>query len=70
MTITKPPVEGTDFEEYLQMIEDCENRDRRLNPWSRDFLTSIKTRCEDMTRLTENQVDKLNEIWEEATSKG
>lgn len=63
-------MEGTDFSEYLQMIEDCENRSWRLNAWSEEFLASIKKRCLSMTRLTERQVDKLNEIWDEATSGG
>jgi len=61
---------GDDFDEYLQMIEDCENRSWRLNDWSEEFLSSIKKRCKSMTRLTDRQVDKLNEIWDEVTSNG
>ncbi len=56
--------DGQDFEEYETLIQDCEDRDRKLTPWERDFLESIKERIEGWTPLTENQVDKLNEIWE------
>lgn len=53
--------DGQDFEEYEQMIEDCENR---------EFLESIKARIKRWDPLTVNQVDKLNEIWEKATERG
>lgn len=62
--------DGQDFEEYEQLIEDCENRDSRLSPWAREFLDSIKARIKRWDPLTVNQVDKLNEIWEKATARG
>lgn len=62
--------DGQDFEEYEQLIEDCENRDHRLSPWAREFLESIKARIKRWDPLTPGQVDKLNEVWEEATSRG
>jgi len=62
--------DGQDFEEYEQMIEDCENRDSRLSPWAREFLESIKARIKRGDPLTVNQVDKLNEVWEKATERG
>lgn len=63
-------MDNIDFEEYEQMIDDCENRDHRLNEWSRGFLASLRERCGELRPLTDNQVEKLNEVWEHATLKG
>lgn len=59
-----------DRDEQLQQIEDCENRESRLTDWDRSFLDSIKRQLEGGGSLTEKQSDKLDEIWERATSRG
>lgn len=56
-------------EENLQLIEDCEARESRLNDWERGFLDSIRRRIEAGDSLTEKQTDILNKTWEKATSK-
>lgn len=57
-------------DEYLQMVDDCENRDSRLSAWEADFLSSIKSRLIDKRPLTERQIETLDQIWEKATAKG
>lgn len=57
-------------DEYNQMIEDCENRDRRMNEWERGFIESLKAQLKDERIPTMPQIEKLNDIWEKVTSKG
>lgn len=56
--------------EYLQMIEDCEDREDRLNDWEREFIDSIKTQIVIGRALSPKQAERLDEIWEKATKKG
>lgn len=56
--------------EYLQQIADCRKRERMLSAWDADFLDSIETRLDGNNALTPKQIEKLDEIWEKATSKG
>ena len=55
---------------YGQQIEDCRRRDNMLSAWDADFLESIEQRINSNNTLTPKQIDKLDEIWEKATSKG
>ena len=55
---------------YRQQIEDCRRRDNMLSAWDADFLESIEQRINSNNTLTPKQIDKLDEIWEKATSKG
>ena len=57
-------------DEYRQQIEDCRKRDKLLSAWDADFLDSIENRLNENHTLTAKQIDKLDEIWEKATSKG
>ena len=57
-------------DEYYQMIDDCEKRDKRLSAWEADFLESIRQRLDDNKTLTPKQLSVLEGIWEKATSKG
>lgn len=54
--------------EYLRMIEDCECRS--LTEWEEGFIDSIRSQIEAGRRLTDTQVEKLDEVWERATSRG
>lgn len=56
--------------EYMQLIEDCEIREQRLDDWSRAFIDSLKRQITEGRRPTHKQVDKLDEVWEQATSRG
>lgn len=56
--------------EPLQLIEDCEARESRLNDWERGFIDSIERQIANGTRLTNKQAEALNEVWERATAKG
>lgn len=56
--------------EYLQQVEDCENRESRLNDWQRGFIDSLKTQIIAGRHPTPRQVEKLDEAWEQATKRG
>ena len=57
-------------DEYKTQIEDCLKRERMLSAWDADFLESISARLDDNRTLSPKQIEKLDEIWEKATSKG
>ena len=57
-------------DEYQTLIEDCRKRDHMLSAWDADFLDSIEERLSGNNTLTTKQVEKLEEIWNKATSKG
>lgn len=57
-------------DDTLQLIEDCEARESRLDDWSIKFVDSLKRQLEAGRALTANQREKLDEIWERATARG
>ena len=57
-------------DEYQTLLEDCRKRDHMLSAWDADFLDSIEDRLNRNNTLTTKQVEKLEEIWNKATSKG
>ena len=57
-------------EEYIQMIDDCEDRESRLSEWDIEFLESIRNRVEQGISLTSSQEKCLTDIWEKATKNG
>ncbi|MCK4706226.1 MAG: hypothetical protein KAT90_12145 [Gammaproteobacteria bacterium] len=56
-----------DEEEVLIMISDCKKRDEKMSSWECDFIESIEDRATSGIQLTENQLEKLNTIWEKIT---
>lgn len=54
-------------DEYLQMVEDCTNRESKLSEWEVGFIDSITHRIEDGKILTAKQIEKLDAIWERVT---
>ena len=58
------------MEENLQLVEDCEARESRLDNWQREFIESIGRQLRQGRGLTAAQQDKLNEVWEHATAEG
>jgi len=57
-------------EEYLRMIDDCEDRESRLTEWEIMFLESIRGRIEAALPLSLKQTDILDRIWNHATARG
>lgn len=55
---------------YITLIDDCEQREQQLTDWERQFLDSIRKQLEEGRRLTQKQTDRLDIIWEKATSRG
>lgn len=57
-------------DEYLQMVEDCENRESRMSEWEQTFIASIRTQLESERALTLNQTECLDRVWEHVTKNG
>jgi hypothetical protein len=57
-------------DEYMQLVEDCENRSERLTAWELQFIDSIRRWLEEGKRPTPKQVETLDEVWEKATARG
>ena len=58
------------IQEQIPMIEDCENRDTKMNDWQCGFIDSISIKMADGKGLTVNEINKLNETWEMVTENG
>ena len=56
--------------ETLQLLEDCERREERLNAWEHDFLVSVRAQLEAGRSLSKKQLERLDEIWDRATERG
>jgi hypothetical protein len=56
--------------EYLQLIEDCEQRESRLTEWDAGFIDSLRSQIENGRAPSPKQIEKLDEIWERATARG
>lgn len=59
-----------DPSDYLEMIEDCFDREDQLTVWEFDFIGSVKKYIEEIKIITEKQAAKVEEIWERVTQKG
>lgn len=57
----------SDFDELVQMIDDCVNRESKLTDWERTFIDSLQSQTAAGRRLSEKQADRLEEIWERVT---
>lgn len=57
-------------DEHLEMIEDCEARESRLTEWECKFIDSIRNQIDEGRKLSPNQEETLNRIWEDATASG
>ena len=58
------------IDEYMDMVEDCEERESRLTEWESSFIDSIKDQLGRERPLSVKQIDTLESIWLRATSKG
>ncbi len=57
-------------DEYLQLVDDCEERESKLSDWERGFVESIRSRLEQGITLTPKQTETLSNVWERATARG
>lgn len=57
-------------DEYVIMLEDCEQRSERLSDWEAGFVDSLQRQIADGRRPTPKQVETLDNIWERATKRG
>lgn len=57
-------------EEWQQMIDDCGDRESRLNEWETEFIESIDSQLYGTGSLSPKQVSILERIWEKVTEKG
>lgn len=58
------------MEEYMQMIEDCEERESCLSEWEAGFISSMRNWLEQNKRPTPRQEEAINRIWNKATARG
>lgn len=58
------------IDEYMTLVEDCENRESRLTEWEIGFVDSIRHRLEEELPLSAKQTEMLDKIWERVTSRG
>lgn len=56
--------------EHEQMVADCEARESRLGDWARSFIDSIGRQMAAGRTLSPKQIERLDEVWEEATKAG
>ncbi len=59
---------GIDNNEILTLINDCQNRYKKLSDWEVDFLGDIEYQYRKKGKLTDSQNEILNNLWEKATS--
>ncbi len=56
-----------DEDEIIQMIDDCVERESKLNDWERNFISSIGDKADKHIMLSQPQRDKLDDIWNRVT---
>lgn len=54
-------------EEVEQMIEDCENRESKMNDWERDFIQSVREQVDRGNGMSPKQIETLEAIWDKIT---
>ncbi len=57
-------------DEYVTMLDDCENRSEKLTDWECCFVDSLQRQIADGRRPSSKQEETLNNIWDRATSRG
>ena len=55
-------------EEIFDMIQDCQNRERKLTAWECDFIASIDEQVGRGRGLSPKQAETLERIWNEVTA--
>lgn len=57
-------------EEYLQMINDCFDRESQLSDWERGFMSTCLGMAEKNIMLSGKQREILDRVWERVTVNG
>ena len=57
-------------DEYITLLDDCEQREERLTEWERGFVDSLRAQIVEGRRPTPKQIEALDRAWERATAKG
>lgn len=57
-------------DEYLTMLDDCEQREDRLTDWERAFVDSLCRQIKNGLRPSAMQIETLDNVWERATARG
>ena len=57
-------------DEYVTLLDDCEQREERLSDWERGFVDSLRRQIEQGRRPTPKQLEALDRAWERATARG
>jgi hypothetical protein len=57
-------------DEYVQLLDDCEQREENLTDWERSFVDSLRRQITEGRRPTQKQIEALDRAWERATAKG
>ena len=57
-------------DEYLTMLNDCENRQERLTEWECTFVDSMRSQISRGRRPTAKQIEILDRVWDKATQLG
>ena len=57
----------SDFDEHVQMVKDCENRESKLTDTEREFIDAMSRRLDEGRALTPRMAEWLNAIWDRVT---
>ena len=57
----------SDQEEIIAMINDCAEREGKLTDWEREFISSIHDQIDNGRKLSDRQIEILDEAWERVT---
>lgn len=58
---------STAMDDWITLVEDCENREQRLSDWERQFIDSVRHQLDAGRPLTPKQSQTLDDIWEKVT---
>lgn len=54
-------------DEYLNLIDDCEEQESKLNEWEGNFISSMKSQLENNKMPSQKQIETLEKIWDKVT---
>lgn len=55
------------MDDAVEMIQDCQNWQMKMNEWESNFIASIDEQFGKRGFLTPAQMDKLENIWQKVT---
>lgn len=58
---------STAMDDWITLVEDCENREQHLSDWERQFIDSVRHQLDAGHPLTTKQSQTLDDIWEKVT---